>query len=457
LKSAALLVFCVRIGRERDMFRERSFAKRKTNPERRSPVGPGVFPLALPDGICIAAERRGPVDRRRGTYESPLHLFRDIPPDIVQGLLESCPVREFADEAVVLSPGQANEHIHMLLAGRLRVHLDAIDSANPIVIEVGGCIGELSIIDGKPVSAHVVAERGSRLLIIPQEAFWARILPNPGVARNLLRVLTERMRRNNDAILEGMRQQLLYEHIQKELRVAREIQASMLPGRQPGATDLDICAAMEPAREVGGDLYDFFMLDADRLFFLVGDVSGKGLPASIFMAVSKALCKSAALRRGQSVDALFRQASEDMTRENSESLFVTAFAGVLDVRTGHLEYCSAGHDAPFVFGPSGELVRLSEGGGPPLCVLDGYSYVAASYQLNRESTLCLFTDGVTEAMNAAGELYGTRRLRAAIESARKASSPAALVNAIRADVADYVAGAEPADDLTVLVLRWPGN
>src|SRR5882672_1665015 len=233
------------------MYVERRFAHRSSKRERRKPPGARDFPLDLPGGTSVAAERRLLVDRRRLSYESALQLFRDIPPDIVQELLESCPVREFAAETVVLSPGETNEHIYMLLAGRLRVHLDAFDSANPILIDVGGCIGELSIIDGKPVSAYVVAEQDCRLLIVPQEAFWARILPNPGVARNLLRVLTERMRRNNDAVLQGMRQQLAYEHIQKELQFAREIQASMLPQHQPddGAGALDVCAAMEPARE----------------------------------------------------------------------------------------------------------------------------------------------------------------------------------------------------------------
>jgi len=457
LKSAALLVFCVRIGRERDMFRERSFAKRKTNPERRSPVGPGVFPLALPDGICIAAERRGPVDRRRGIYESPLHLFRDIPPDIVQGLLESCPVREFADEAVVLSPGQANEHIHMLLAGRLRVHLDAIDSANPIVIEVGGCIGELSIIDGKPVSAHVVAERGSRLLIIPQEAFWARILPNPGVARNLLRVLTERMRRNNDAILEGMRQQLLYEHIQKELRVAREIQASMLPGRQPGAADLDICAAMEPAREVGGDLYDFFHIDQGELCFLVGDVSDKGLAAALFMARTMDIVRVVTrLLRGRNgsaprPDEIIACVNSELCQNNASCMFVTLFFGIIDPRTGRLRYCNAGHNSPYVVGSGG--VRALEGEHDiPLGVRSDSGFRTAEVTLARGETLFVFSDGITEAMNAAGDFYTEERLERRLQAC--AGRPSAeVVASVVASVGGFVGEVAQSDDITAMAIR----
>jgi serine phosphatase RsbU (regulator of sigma subunit)/CHASE2 domain-containing sensor protein len=243
-----------------------------------------------------------------------------------------------------------------------------------------------------------------------------------------------------------------------ELDAARRIQIGMLPRPEaafPGERRFEIFASMEPAREVGGDLYDFFMLDADRVFFLVGDVSGKGLAASIFMAVSKALCKSAALRRGGRVDELLYEANAEIARENTQSLFVTAFAGVLDVRSGRLQFCSAGHDAPFVFGPrGGAATRLDSSGGPPLCVIDGFRYTTAEYRMIPGDTLCLFTDGVTEAMNSAGALYGVGRLRAAIEAGRPFENPAALVNAIRADVARFAADAEVADDLTVLGLRW---
>jgi serine phosphatase RsbU (regulator of sigma subunit) len=243
-----------------------------------------------------------------------------------------------------------------------------------------------------------------------------------------------------------------------ELDAARRIQIGMLPRPEkafPGERRFEIFASMEPAREVGGDLYDFFMLDADRLFFLVGDVSGKGLPASIFMAVSKALCKSAALRRSGRVDELLQEANAEIARENTQSLFVTAFAGVLDVRNGRLQFCSAGHDAPFAFDSgSGVLARLESRGGPPLCVLDGFQYTSAEYRMTPKETLCLFTDGVTEAMNPVGELYGIKRLRAVIEAGRPFENPAALVSTIRADVARFAAGAEVADDLTLLGLRW---
>ena len=279
--------------------------------------------------------------------------------------------------------------------------------------------------------------------------FAAMLVETLAEANAQKKLLQERLQREREAAAR----------LAGELDAARRIQIGSLPRPEsafPAEQRFEISAAMEPAREVGGDLYDFFMLDAEHLFFLVGDVSGKGLPASIFMAVSKALCKSTALRRGRRIDELLREANAEIARENPESLFVTVFAGVLDVLSGRLEYCSAGHEPPFVLAPDGEIARLEEGGGPPLCVLEGFSYVAAEHWIGRRGIVCVVSDGVTEAMNPAGELYGARRLREVLTRARNAENPAALVSSIRADIAQFVGGAEAADDLTLLVLRWNG-
>jgi len=203
-------------------------------------------------------------------------------------------------------------------------------------------------------------------------------------------------------------------------------------------------------------MLDFFMLDEKRLFFLVGDVSGKGLEASIFMAVSKALCKSAALRSGQRIEELLGEANAEIARENSEGLYVTVFAGVLDTETGRLEYCNAGHPPPFVVAADGKITRLADGGGPPLCVLEGFDYAAAEHLVDRHGVACVVSDGVTEAMNRHGELYGADRLRRVLERHGAAGKPAAIVEAIRADVSRFGENAEVADDLTLLVLRWNG-
>jgi len=219
-------------------------------------------------------------------------------------------------------------------------------------------------------------------------------------------------------------------------------------------------ALIEPAKSVGGDLYDFFKLDADRLFFMVGDVAGKGLPASIFMAVSKALYKSAALRmeRGADIGEVMRAANEEIARDNPEMLFVTVFAGILDLRTGELNWCNAGHDPPFSLRPEQKAPKRLEGrSGPPLCVVEGYAYDSERYRLSPGETLCLFTDGVTEAMNAANELYGRPRLASALQSLMGVTGALQVVDAIRDDVRGFVANTERSDDLTILALRWKGG
>lgn len=243
-----------------------------------------------------------------------------------------------------------------------------------------------------------------------------------------------------------------------ELESAKRIQMGLLPaprelfGREQRFA-LD--ALLEPARSVGGDFYDCFMVDRDRLFFIVADVSGKGLPASLFMALSKTLLKSAA-RRGEDIGNLMVRANAEVSRENPESLFITAFAGILDVRSGELQFCNAGHEPPFARAPDRPIDRLVHEGGPPLCVVEGFDYPLARHTLVPDEWICVVTDGVTEAMNASGELYGAARLKAVLELLPPQASPAEMLAAVRADVGRFVGDAEPSDDLTLLCLRWRG-
>ena len=247
-----------------------------------------------------------------------------------------------------------------------------------------------------------------------------------------------------------------------EMLAAQRIQTGMLP--PPSASfyhdaRFSLQALMEPAKSVGGDVYDFFKLDNDRIFFMIGDVAGKGLPASIFMAVSKALYKSAALRMqtGTDIGEVMRTANIEIARDNPETLFVTVFAGILDLNSGELNWCNAGHDVPICVRTDQENPTKLEGNsGPPLCVIEGYAYRPENYRLKPGETLCLFTDGVTEAMNAGNELYGRERLNRVLETSAGASADQ-LVDAIRNDVRAFVLDTEPSDDLTILVLRWNGG
>ncbi len=246
-----------------------------------------------------------------------------------------------------------------------------------------------------------------------------------------------------------------------EVLAAQRVQNAMLPSELllHGDHRVELCATLQPAREVGGDLYDYFRLDARRLFLLIGDVAGKGLSASIFMAVSKALYKSAMLRTPDAdIGAIMRVANAEVSRDNPGNLFVTAFAAILDLNSGELHYCNAGHDNPYRLHPEDALPqRIADGDGPPLCAVADYDYQGASTRLRAGELLCLTTDGVTEALDPGGRLYGSQRLQQRlIELQRARAGPRQLVQALRADVLAFAAGAEAADDLTILALRWNG-
>jgi serine phosphatase RsbU (regulator of sigma subunit) len=212
---------------------------------------------------------------------------------------------------------------------------------------------------------------------------------------------------------------------------------------------------LEPARTVGGDFYDCFMIDDKRLVFVVADVAGKGLPAALFMASVKSHIKSSALRGGDMGEVLTRAQSE-IERENPEQLFVTAFAGVLDVETGVLEYSSAGHEPPFARRANGAPERFAIPGGPPLCVVQDFKYVAARRRLEPGEWLCAVTDGATEAMNSAREFFGVERLRTTLSWMPEDIDPVELVRRLREDLQRFSGAAEIADDITLLAVRWNG-
>lgn len=247
-----------------------------------------------------------------------------------------------------------------------------------------------------------------------------------------------------------------------EMDAARRIQTGMLPKAEnafPGDTRFHLEAFMQSAKVVGGDFYDFFLLDPDRLFFMIGDVSGKGLPASLFMAVSKTLCHSLAIRHEDNLEKMAQAFNIELSRENPEMLFVTGVVGVLDLRDGSLTYCNAGHDAPYrIASASGALTPLEgEGGGPPFSVIEDFPYGSAQARLQPGDQLVLFTDGITEAMNPAGELFGSARLRNCLEKAiASALSPAGLCASLQDEVRRFEEDTGPSDDKTMLILQWNG-
>lgn len=246
------------------------------------------------------------------------------------------------------------------------------------------------------------------------------------------------------------------EHIESELHIARTIQMSLLPhcfSPFPQCDNLELYAVIRPAKEVGGDLYDFFIRDS-KLFFTIGDVSGKGVPASLFMAVTRTLFRNTA-NRCDSPREIISAINNTVLKDNDTCMFVTMFVGVLDLTTGRLIYCNAGHNPPVLAGRGeASMCRCRE--NIPAGVIEDFDYEEESIVLRPGQNLFLYTDGLTEAENSALELYGSDRMLSLL--ARHADdSPKEIISRMETSVNDFVGGFDQSDDLTMLCLRLNGG
>ncbi len=243
------------------------------------------------------------------------------------------------------------------------------------------------------------------------------------------------------------------EKMQSELHIAHNIQMSMIPKifpAFPDRKDLDMAAMLLPAKEVGGDLYDFFIRE-ERLYFCVGDVSGKGVPASLVMAVTRSLFRTLAGRE-KSPAKIVTQMNESMSDMNESNMFVTFFLGALDMKTGQLDYCNAGHNAPLAL--TDKIAPLPVKPNLPLGILQDFEYQEQSTSLVPDDALFLYTDGVTEAENIHHELFGEKRMEEVLHERRTAQEH---LEAINAAVAAFVGEAPQSDDLTVLFIHYLGE
>ena len=242
--------------------------------------------------------------------------------------------------------------------------------------------------------------------------------------------------------------------MENELEVGQSIQMGMLPQNEFITDGINLYAKLIPAREVGGDFYDFFFIDEDRFCICVGDVSGKGVPAALFMAVTKTLIKSRA-SDDISTASILTHVNDELSRDNSASMFVTVFAAILNIKTGEFIYTNAGHNPPYIIQNSGNLLRLDTLHGPVAGAMPGMTYKQNSYTMNPGEYCVMFTDGVTEAMNIKGELYSEPRLKT-LFSENTFKSVNHIVNSIVDSVSSFEDEAEQADDITVMAMKYNG-
>lgn len=242
--------------------------------------------------------------------------------------------------------------------------------------------------------------------------------------------------------------------LQQELQIASAVQLSILPRAMPADPRLEMDCRILPAREVGGDFYDYILLDDHRIGFVIADVSGKGVPAALFMAISRTLLKATAMFVAQPSSCIQRL-NDLLAAENEQMLFVTLFYGVLDLRTGDVEYVNAGHPLPYLLRGDGTVETVPSTRGTAVGVMEGLHYTQGALRLAPGDALYLHTDGITEAFDAQGQVYGDARLLDRL-SALATRPVAALSQAVVDDVRRFETGTEQTDDITSLCLRYLG-
>ena len=256
--------------------------------------------------------------------------------------------------------------------------------------------------------------------------------------------------------IKAMQQEhMQLESIKSDLAVASEIQQAILPRIFPpfpeNAQEIDIAASMNAAKDVGGDFYDFFRIDDDHISFVIADVSGKGVPAAIFMAVSRTLIRATGIR-GVTPSECITYCNSLLVEESVNCMFVTAFYGIYNLRTGEVTYTNAGHNPPYVVKADGSIHRLPITKNVLVGFVEEFQYTEDTVQLEHGDTLLLYTDGVTEAINSKCEEYGSERLKAVL--ARHAQSGCQeMIDAVKADVKAFAGEEEQSDDITLLAIK----
>lgn len=281
------------------------------------------------------------------------------------------------------------------------------------------------------------------------------VLPRALILLGLSSICTMMAGRTRRLLERQIRDSEERQRISTELDVATHIQADMLPRIFPAfsdRTEFDIYASMNPAKEVGGDFYDFFMVDERHLAIVVADVSGKGVPAALFMVIGKTLIKDHT-KPGADLGDVFSEVNDLLCESNSEGLFITAFEGVLDLVTGEFRFVNAGHETPFIARAGGVYEPYKLKPGFVLAGMEHMKYRSGCMQLAPGDKIFQYTDGVTEATNSSQELYGIKRL-ADILAENTAKTPALLLPAVKADIDAFVGDAPQFDDITMLCVEY---
>jgi phosphoserine phosphatase RsbU/P len=403
---------------------------------------------------------------------SRVPLFATLPPADIEHLAATLQSMSYPSGVTLFNEGEYGDRFYIVLEGKIAI-IKALGTDDERLLGVRGAgefVGEMSLLsqDGlRTASVQIIDD--ARVLELTRADFDALLYRHPILAYEMLRVLSTRLRASHDlslhdlhernerlaeayANLQAAQAQIIeQETLARELRLAREIQGSMLPQKLPRLAGFDIGARMIPARMIGGDFYDVIPLDVDRLGVVVGDVSGKGVPAALFMALVSSLLHAEAVRAGTPEEAL-RVVNSHLIGRSIKGMFVTVLYGILHRSTREFVFVRAGHEMPLVLEANGTTTKLAHGRGHPLGLFPTPALDAQTLVLPHGGTLLLYTDGVTEAMDPQRELFGAERIAATIRADQGATAQELCDHMIET-VKVYHGDAPQADDITLLAVR----
>jgi sigma-B regulation protein RsbU (phosphoserine phosphatase) len=402
-----------------------------------------------------------------------LPLFASLPADELQTLLSEGTRRQLPAAAVLIWEGTRNEGISVLLEGEVEV-IKALGSADERQLAVhgpGAILGEMGLFN--PDGLHTASVRSltpAVLLDFAEAEVFGLMERRPRFARQLISMVTQRMKNSENATIEDLREKNLQlrqayrqleaaqaeliekERLERELEVARGIQSSILPADVPQLAGFEFAASMAPMSAVGGDFYDFLHLPDGRFGVAIGDVSDHGVASALLMAITVALLRSEIHRGIEPADAL-AAINRELIEGDHLGMFVTVLFAVLEPSTRALRYVRAGHNPPLLLGPDGGVQELATQAGQPLGLLDQPAIDARSLTLEPGSSLLLYTDGVTEAMNPAGEMFGLERTEAVLSERGGGASASQMCSGLHRAL-EVFRRTEPAgDDITTVVIK----
>ena len=399
-------------------------------------------------------------------------LFADLPENELDRILSVLSVKELQDREILFSEGDPGDDFYIIMAGELEVLLGAgqLEELQLNVVREGEHFGEMSLImPGGHRTATVRARGKASLLSLSRPQFLDLTRKHPELSTSMVRVLSQRLDATNtqtfhdlteknkqlqnayDELKAAQAQLIEKERLERELQVAADIQLSILPDELPKTADFEFGARILPARQVGGDLYDVFVLKDDQLGVLIGDVADKGIPSAIFMARAHALIMAEA-DTGMTAGEVMHVVNRHITRLQKTTQFVTVLYGILDLKTRVFSYARAGHEPPLILHPDGTVDRIPHSSGMALGLWEDISLDERTVTLPPGSTFLMFTDGLTDCRDTHGEPFGLERIKKTLSGLSGVNAQKACDHMLETLI-EYQDGSKQDDDVTLVAIH----